>query len=190
MQYLAILPACKPCIAHVCTYSHQRYMYVKFCCRASCGAYERASELPISLLQVSTAQTFGQQCIFHAFAAGACVPAGPAFYWLPPSLAALQEAHFAALGTALSALSSDSAICTPLSQLGHCLISKLVQSAPCTCWIIYYPACTDCLTNTWLELQDTENPYNTWRLEHTETALVMSHCKHTCRSTSTVSGAW
>ena len=56
--------------------------------------------------------TFEQQYVPHTFAAGECVPAGPASLQLPHALAALQEAHFAALGIALSALSSDSLTCT------------------------------------------------------------------------------
>lgn len=53
--------------------------------------------------------TFEQQSAPLASAAEVCVPAGPAPLQLPPAVAALQEAHFAALGTAWSTLSSDSA---------------------------------------------------------------------------------
>lgn len=52
--------------------------------------------------------TFGQQSVPLASTAEVHVPAEPAPLQLPPAVAGLREAHFAALGTAWSTLSSDS----------------------------------------------------------------------------------
>ena len=85
----------QPAAAHMC----------RFLLRLPCGTANIFTEIQCRFILLLT---FGQQCVPHTFAAEECVPAGPAFLQLSPALAALPKAHFAALGTASSALSSDS----------------------------------------------------------------------------------